>query len=122
MKEFMRNFTLLISLFAFAFSNDFITKTEYAKMLYENPRGIGCNKCHGKDGGGTVISKFRHFDKKTNKIIDDELKAPRINNLDFWAFQKALNNPKGIMPSYFLTDEETILLYEYVKNFNKDKK
>ena len=105
-----------------AFANDFITKNEYAKMLYQNPRGIGCDKCHGKGGEGSVIAKYRQFDKKTKQVIDDELRAPRINNLDFETFKEGVLSAKSVMPSYFLTDEEINLLYEYVINFNKDKK
>ena len=107
----------LILLFCLAiFGADFITKTEYAKMLYLNPRGIGCDKCHGTKGEGSLISKYKHFDKKTNKTVDDELRAPKINDIDFESFKAALTKPKGVMPSYFLTDEETTILYEYITN------
>ena len=105
----------LILLFCMAiFGADFITKTEYAKMLYLNPRGIGCDKCHGAKGEGSLISKYKHFDKKANKTVDDELRAPKINDIDFESFKAALTKPKGVMPSYFLTDEETTILYEYI--------
>ena len=107
----------LILLFCMAiFGADFITKTEYAKMLYLNPRGIGCDKCHGTKGEGSLISKYKHFDKKTNKTVDDELRAPKINDIEFESFKAALTKPKGVMPSYFLTDEETTILYEYITN------
>ena len=108
--------------FAASFASDFITKTEYAKMLYQNPRGIGCDKCHGRGGEGSLISKYKHFDKKTKQVIDDELRAPQINNLDFKTFKEGVLSARSVMPSYFLTDEEINLLYEYVINFNKDKK
>ena len=105
----------LILLFCMAiFGADFITKTEYAKMLYLNPRGIGCDKCHGAKGEGSLISKYKHFDKKANKTVDDELRAPKINDIEFESFKAALTKPKGVMPSYFLTDEETTILYEYI--------
>ena len=107
----------LILLFCMAiFGADFITKTEYAKMLYLNPRGIGCDKCHGAKGEGSLISKYKNFDKKANKTVDDELRAPKINDIDFESFKAALTKPKGVMPSYFLTDEETTILYEYITN------
>ena len=85
-------------------------------MLYLNPRGIGCDKCHGAKGEGSLISKYKHFDKKANKTVDDELRAPKINDIDFESFKAALTKPKGVMPSYFLTDEETTILYEYITN------
>ena len=88
---------------AASFASDFITKT-------------------GRGGEGSLISKYKHFDKKTKQVIDDELRAPQINNLDFKTFKEGVLSARSVMPSYFLTDEEINLLYEYVINFNKDKK
>ena len=112
----MRSVFLILLFCVAIFGADFITKTEYAKMLYLNPRGIGSDKCHGAKGEGSLISKYKHFDKKTNKTVDDELRAPKINDIDFESFKAALTKPKGVMPSYFLTDEETTILYEYITN------
>ncbi len=112
----MRSIFLILLFCVAIFGADFITKTEYAKMLYLNPRGIGCDKCHGAKGEGSLISKYKHFDKKANKTVDDELRAPKINDIDFESFKAALTKPKGVMPSYFLTDEETTILYEYITN------
>ena len=112
----MRSVFLILLFCVAIFSADFITKTEYAKMLYLNPRGIGCDKCHGTKGEGSLISKYKHFDKKANKTVDDELRAPKTNDIDFESFKAALTKPKGVMPSYFLTDEETTILYEYITN------
>ena len=112
----MRSVFLILLFYVVIFGADFITKTEYAKMLYLNPRGIGCDKCHGAKGEGSLISKYKHFDKKANKTVDDELRAPKINDIDFESFKAALTKPKGVMPSYFLTDEETTILYEYITN------
>lgn len=112
----MRSVFLILLFCVAIFGADFITKTEYAKMLYLNPRGIGCDKCHGTKGEGSLISKYKHFDKKANKTVDDELRAPKINDIDFESFKAALTKPKGVMPSYFLTDEETTILYEYITN------
>lgn len=112
----MRSVFLILLFCVAIFGADFITKTEYAKMLYLNPRGIGCDKCHGTKGEGSLISKYKHFDKKVNKTVDDELRAPKINDIDFESFKAALTKPKGVMPSYFLTDEETTILYEYITN------
>lgn len=112
----MRSVFLILFFCVAIFGADFITKTEYAKMLYLNPRGIGCDKCHGAKGEGSLISKYKYFDKKANKTVDDELRAPKINDIDFESFKAALTKPKGVMPSYFLTDEETTILYEYITN------
>ena len=112
----MRSVFLILLFCVAIFGADFITKTEYAKMLYLNPRGIGCDKCHGAKGEGSLISKYKHFDKKANKTVDDELRAQKINDIEFESFKAALTKPKGVMPSYFLTDEETTILYEYITN------
>ncbi len=53
----MRSVFLILLFCVTIFGADFITKTEYAKMLYLNPRGIGCDKCHGAKGEGSLISK-----------------------------------------------------------------
>ena len=63
-------------------AQDFISKPEYAQMLYQNPRGIGCDKCHGKKGEGMIIAKYKHKGKR--KILE----APRINNLTKERFYK----------------------------------
>ena len=54
--------------------------------------------------------------KESVKVRADELRAPKINDIDFESFKAALTKPKGVMPSYFLTDEETTILYEYITN------
>jgi mono/diheme cytochrome c family protein len=89
-------------------SEDFITKMEYAKMLYSNPRGIGCNQCHGEKGEGLVIARYKDKGKKK------ELKAPAITNLKKEVFFNALEASHSIMPKYFLTKNELEILYFYV--------
>jgi len=90
------------------FAEDFITKMEYAKLLYRNPRGIGCNLCHGNRGQGSIISRYKVKGKK--KI----LKAPAINNLDLQEFSSALKITHKVMPTYYLTNHEISILYFYV--------
>lgn len=116
-------FIVFLSIFALnLFSADFITKDEYAKMLYQNPRGISCVKCHGKDGKGTIIARYK--DIKTKKIdgqifkeeINKTLDAPDITALDFEHFTNGIMDAKGVMPTYFLTIDEIKSLYYYVTN------
>lgn len=83
-------------------------ENEYGKNLYENPRGIACNKCHGDKGQGGIIAKYKH------KGIEKSLVAPRINNIDFSTFSQALHRQKGVMPMYYLTDEEIKAMYIYL--------
>jgi len=105
MKVFIFILVLIISLNA----ESFITKMEYAKMLYSNPRGIGCISCHGKRGEGSVIAKYK--DKGKQK----ELVAPPINSLSKKKFFQALQGSKSsVMPKYFLTNNEIEVLYFYV--------
>ncbi len=102
-------FLLSVSLFA----EDFITKMEYAKMLYFNPRGIGCNLCHGKSGQGSIIARYKAKGKR------EILRAPAINNLGLAEFSQALKKTHKVMPTYFLTDKEIDILYFYVTSQTK---
>ena len=95
--------------------DSFITQTEYAQHLYKNPRGIGCDKCHGKKGEGMVISKYKH--KGENKI----LQTKEINSMQYEDFSAALQNKRSIMPKYFLTKKEIRALYDYLNTVEKNK-
>lgn len=104
MKFFVPLFLFISSMLA----EDFITKMEYAKMLYSNPRGIGCNQCHGEKGEGMVIAKYK------SKGKPKELRAPSINTLKKEKFFKSLESSHSVMPNYFLTKNEIEILYFYV--------
>jgi len=91
----------------------FISNDEYAKMLYNNPRGIGCNKCHGERGEGKVISSYISKNQKLSLI------GPRINNISKKKFLKALKKGKRLMPEYFLTKQEKAYLFFYLQKQNK---
>ncbi len=91
------------------FADSFITKDGYAKMLYQNPRGIGCHKCHGMNGKGLVLGRY----KEGNRTI--VIKAPDITKLPFQQFKAAIESKKNrLMPYYFLTDKEIRTLYYYL--------
>jgi len=105
---------LVIPCFLFA-ATSFITQKEYAAQLYKNPRGIACESCHGKRGEGKVIAKYIHKKKKHSFI------GPRINNLSYMQFFKALKNRKKGMPRYYLTDKEVEALYFYLHQGDKKK-
>ena len=79
---------------------DFIDDLEYGKRLYEDPRGISCQKCHGAKGEGGIIATYR------SKGHLKELIAPPINNLTAENFAKNTNKSKGVMPKYYLTEKE----------------
>ena len=88
--------------------DSFITEKEYAQHLYKNPRGIGCDKCHGKKGEGMVISKYMH--KGEHRL----LQTKQINTLEYKVFKAALQEKRSVMPKYFLTDTEIQALYKYL--------
>jgi hypothetical protein len=103
----------LISISSINADESFISNDEYAKMLYKNPRGIGCDQCHGEHGEGKEISSYISGKNKISLI------GPRINNLSMYQFKKALRKGKRLMPEYFLTDEEKAYLYYYLTIQNK---
>lgn len=87
----------------------FITPMEYASQLYKNPRGIGCQHCHGKNGEGKLVATYTH--KKNKK----EFRGPAINNINFDKFYKAVDSRTKGMPRYFLTEKEVKALYFYLQ-------
>ena len=112
----LRFFVLFFCVYLFA--EDFITPKEYAKMLYENPRGVSCRSCHGVDGAEQILAYYIKDGKKVPFII------PSIQNISFEKFIKSLDTnktKKSIMPSYSLTKNEVLSLYNYIQEFSKDK-
>ncbi len=95
--------------------SSFITPMEYSSQLYKNPRGIGCQHCHGEDGEGRLVAEYTH--KKKRKSF----RGPTINTLDFDTFHKALSVRKKGMPRYFLTKKEIQALYFYLQQKKKKK-
>ncbi len=119
-------------------NNSFITKSEYGKMLYTNPRGIGCNSCHGNKADGKKIVTFKHTYKK--KVYNCSLEIPSILTTDYQVFFNKINRKKNIkkkfekdevckklvykaniMPTYFLVEEEINAIYSYVNTLKKDR-
>ena len=92
----------------------FITPIEYASQLYKNPRGIGCQHCHGDNGEGKLVASYIHEKEKK------EFRGPAVNGMDFNKFYKAMNERKRGMPRYFLTKKEIQALYLYL-NQEKQK-
>ena len=125
-------YTLLLS--ESTFESAFITQFEYGKMLFNNPRGISCIKCHAKDAKGMVIEEFIHI--KNKEKYHCVLQSKDITSISYKAFKNKLN-PKfkeitkdkfnkdeicekllygNTMPTYLLTDEEVRSIYFYLKN------
>ena len=118
-------------------NNSFITKYEYGKMLYNNPRGIGCNSCHGNDARGRKMVDFKHqlLDKK---VYNCTLVIPDIKSIDYETFSLKVNSKKNlnlkfekeqvceklihyanVMPTYFLVEEEIEAIFYYIQNIKK---
>jgi hypothetical protein len=114
-------------------NNSFITKYEYGKMLYNNPRGIGCNSCHGNDARGRKMVDFKQLHDK--KIYNCSLIIPDIKNIDYQTFSTKVNSKKNsnvkfekeqvceklihyanVMPTYFLVQDEIDAIYYYIQN------
>ena len=104
----------------------FLSLLEYGKMLYKNPRGISCSKCHGKRGkGGTKIAKY--YDKNKNIKL---LKSINITHYSLQDLTASLSNQyrengrrkkHRIMPMYYLTKDEILAIFTYLKEQNKRK-
>lgn len=111
---------MLFSTFIHAYSvidYSFITKYEYGQMLYENPRGIGCNKCHGDNAQGSLIATY-----KTAKGEERRIYAPKISDVTWEKFKTVLSakeNKSSVMPTYFLTNDELISIHFYITNLKK---
>ncbi len=114
-------------------NNNFITKNEYGKMLFNNPRGIGCNSCHGDNARGKKIVDFRQEHDK--KIYNCSLIAPDIKHIEYQTFYNKVNSKKNpnlkfekeqvceklihyanVMPTYFLVEEEIEAIFYYIQN------
>lgn len=101
-------FLISILLCSIAYSNNFLSPYEYGKALYKNPRGIGCIKCHGQYGEGTIISYIKQ-NGKLKPII-----APKITGISFDKFEEALKLGKSFMPKYNLSVSEVVSLYIFL--------
>jgi len=105
--------------------DSFLSNIEYGEMLYNNPRGIPCSKCHGKKGkGGHKIAKY--YDRYSNPKI---LKGADITDYNLKELEASLSNKfrdkknhrvkHKIMPMYYLTNEEIKAIYIYLKSVKK---
>lgn len=106
-------YLLVLPMFAYS-STSFITPMEYASQLYKNPRGIGCQNCHGDFGEGRLVAKYIHKKEKKSFI------GPSIKKMDFKDFFDALSVRKKGMPRYFLTKKEVQALYFYVNQSKEE--
>ena len=95
-------------------SEDFISRFEYGQMLYENPRGVSCMPCHGNQGEGKIIATYLDENKKKHILKGSDIRFSSKSDM-----LKAIHNGPGIMPNYFLTNDEIEAIYEYIQKVNQ---
>ncbi len=109
--------------------DSFLLQVEYGKMLYKNPRGISCAKCHGREGrGGSKIAKY--YDENRNpkilkgvNILDytlEELTASLSNRYRDKKKHKRVKHK--VMPMYYLTKSEIEAIYSYLQQVKSRKR
>ena len=104
----------LILLPFFVNAEEFMSHFEYGQMLYNNPRGVSCAKCHGVKGeGGTIASYIQEDGTKV------DLPSPNIIHISLQQMIKALNAEHKIMPKYYLTNDEIKTIYDFIKKSNE---
>ncbi len=95
-------------------SEDFISRFEYGQMLYENPRGVSCVPCHGDRGEGKIIASYITDDGKQKILKGADIRFATLEDM-----LKAVHNGPGVMPKYFLTNDEIEAIYEYIQKVNQ---
>lgn len=102
---FLAGLVLSASLWA---KGSFLTPKEHGEMVYREPRGVSCAKCHGKNAEGRVIANY------TQKKEPKTLFAPPLGNLSTEALKAGIKN-HNFGPPYHLSDEEYQNLETYLK-------
>jgi len=123
----MKLIFLIFPIFLLA-DESFISNLEYGEMLYKNPRGIGCIKCHGTNGKGKLIATYTN-DKTGQK---EKLIAPDITKISYKIFYNKIKYSKVLkkgkfrvlnysaMPKYnYLVDDEIKSIYNYLHKGKK---
>jgi len=93
-------------------NEDFISHYEYGEMLYSQPRGVSCVRCHGESGEGKIIVAFQ--DSHGKKV----LRGPDIRKESLRSMIHSVNRYHKIMPRYYLTNEEMKAIYDYLQEKN----
>jgi mono/diheme cytochrome c family protein len=109
----MKKIWLLLPLLLLA-EEDFISDFEYGQMLYNNPRGISCAECHGKNGEGKEIVEYRDIHDKTKVIRGSDIRDISLEEIEAIV---ARNHP--VMPKYYLTHEEVEAIYYFIQEKNR---
>ena len=105
-------------------NESFLSDIEYGQMLYVNPRGIACAKCHGKNGkGGQKIAKYYDQNKNPKLLKGVDITGYSLKDLDASLKNKYMENNHHlrhkIMPIYYLTPQEVHALYSFLQSKRK---
>lgn len=111
----MRTSFLFIILLSSLMAEDFISEFEYGQMLYRDPRGVSCVPCHGETGEGKAIVSYK--DSKGQTVT---ISGPDIRTASLAQIRLSVQQGKGVMPRYFLTDKETRTIHAYLQKVNGD--
>jgi len=107
---------ILLGLVLLGHGEDFITDFEYGQMLYHDPRGASCAACHGETGAGEVIAEYPDSDGR--RVL---LHGPDIRRATEKQIRQSLRRGQGVMPRYFLTDQEIRAIHAYLRQVNRPK-
>jgi hypothetical protein len=104
--------------------NMFITHEEYSQMLYFDPKGISCAKCHGATGEKRTNISYMAIRKNGSqrKLRREFIRMKPINKMDYFIFERKMKSNLRLMPTYRLTDYEIKSLYSYLTRGVKKKK
>ena len=111
----MRTRWFLVLLSLTLHGEDFISDFEYGQMLYRDSRGVSCVPCHGETGGGRDIVSY--MDSKGREVT---IHGPDIRSATLEQIRTSLKEGKGVMPRYFLTDQEIQMIHAYLKEVNSE--
>ncbi len=96
-------------------AEDFISEFEYGQMLYRDPRGVSCVPCHGETGEGREIVSYHNA-----KGVRVTISGPDIRTASLVQIRESVQQGKGVMPRYFLTDKEIRTIHAYLQKVNAD--
>ena len=100
-------------------NNNFLTEYEYSMMLYIEPRGLSCIKCHGLTGKKTDNIRYYRYSPKSVRFKRKEVRINPIYKLNFKDFRKGVISRRNrFMPTYKLSHSEIKSIYFYLQKVN----
>ncbi len=95
-------------------AEDFITDFEYGQMLYRDPHGASCAACHGETGAGRLIGDYVDTDGHTITLRGSDIRHATLTQI-----RHSVQSGRGVMPRYFLTEQEIGMLHAYLQKVNQ---